>query len=215
MLRIPLLKKLKRRTHREVGLAQDAVTEAVYKLDSTATLHGGTSIWRCYKGNRFSDDLDFYLTPKKEFQQELMEELKLYNMQLAKYKETVNGIYSKIRSENAVISLEASFLKKPSRVVREFERMDGTTMDVLTLTAEDLLMEKLNAFTNRKLIRDFYDVYYLSSIAEPSREQKKRIQEALAKRILPVDESNLKAIVITGAVPSFNEMVQAIKRRIK
>jgi len=30
-----------------------------------AVLHEGTVIWRCFKSNRFSEDLDFYLEKKR------------------------------------------------------------------------------------------------------------------------------------------------------
>ena len=38
-------------------LLQDEVMQIVYGIDSKAVLHGGTSIWRCYGGKGFPEDL--------------------------------------------------------------------------------------------------------------------------------------------------------------
>ena len=46
---------------------QDRFIETVYSFDPSLILHGGTAIWRCYSGNRFSFDIDGYITSKKEF----------------------------------------------------------------------------------------------------------------------------------------------------
>ena len=35
-------------------------------MDNKIVLHGGTAIWRCYAGNRFSDDLDLYVKSDNE-----------------------------------------------------------------------------------------------------------------------------------------------------
>ena len=59
-MRIPLANKLKKRLHSETAFLQDEVIDIVYGLEPNAVLHGGTAIWRCYQGNRFSEDLDFY-----------------------------------------------------------------------------------------------------------------------------------------------------------
>ena len=58
---IPLILKLKKATHREIAKAQDLIVETLYEVFETAVFHGGTAIWRCYKGNRFSEDIDIYM----------------------------------------------------------------------------------------------------------------------------------------------------------
>ena len=37
------------------------IVETLYEIFDNAVLHGGTSIWRCYKGNRISEEVDVYL----------------------------------------------------------------------------------------------------------------------------------------------------------
>lgn len=59
-MQIPLEKRLRKRAQLEVALLQDEVIDLLYNIDSRLVLHGGTAIWRCYGGSRFSEDLDLY-----------------------------------------------------------------------------------------------------------------------------------------------------------
>lgn len=58
-MEIPLEKRLKKRLHVDVGRLQDEAMEVLYSVDNTLVLHGGTAIWRCFSGNRFSEDWTF------------------------------------------------------------------------------------------------------------------------------------------------------------
>jgi len=51
---IPLNLKLNKRSEREIAYAQDVIVAELYKFFPEAIIHGGTAIWRCYQGNRFS-----------------------------------------------------------------------------------------------------------------------------------------------------------------
>ena len=66
---IVLFNRLKKKLHREIALLQDELIDIIYSIEPNAVLHGGTAIWRCFQGNRFSEDLDFYLTPSKNFKE--------------------------------------------------------------------------------------------------------------------------------------------------
>ena len=61
MAQIPLALRLRKQVHRNVAVAQDIIVKELYGVFERAVLHGGTAIWRCYGGNRFSEDVDFYL----------------------------------------------------------------------------------------------------------------------------------------------------------
>ena len=42
---------------------QYEVIDIIYnRVEPDATLYGGTAIWRCYGGNRFSEDIHIYLS---------------------------------------------------------------------------------------------------------------------------------------------------------
>ena len=60
-IKIPLILKLKRAQQKEIAKAQDIIVNTLYEVFENAVLHGGTSIWRCYNGNRFSEDVDVYI----------------------------------------------------------------------------------------------------------------------------------------------------------
>lgn len=61
MANIPLTLRLKKQAHKKVAEAQDLIVKELYSVFDGAVLHGGTAIWRCYGGNRFSEDVDAYL----------------------------------------------------------------------------------------------------------------------------------------------------------
>ena len=63
---VELIRKIKRKYQREIGFAQDLVIENLYRFFPKAVLHGGTFIWRCFNGNRFSEDIYIFLPRKNE-----------------------------------------------------------------------------------------------------------------------------------------------------
>ena len=48
----------------EKAKLEDVLVELLYSRYNGLVFHGGTSIWRCHGGNRFSRDIDFYLDAK-------------------------------------------------------------------------------------------------------------------------------------------------------
>ncbi len=42
------------------AILEDEMVDLVLKHYSNFVMHGGTSVWRCYGGNRFSRYVDFY-----------------------------------------------------------------------------------------------------------------------------------------------------------
>ena len=58
---IPLILRLKRTNHKRIAEAQDLIIKELYGVFDKAVLHGGTALWRCYNGNRFSEDIDVYI----------------------------------------------------------------------------------------------------------------------------------------------------------
>lgn len=64
-MKIPLILQLKRQNHKELAIAQDIMVENIFNIED-AVFHGGTAIWRCYGGNRFSEVIDLYLPNDKK-----------------------------------------------------------------------------------------------------------------------------------------------------
>ncbi|MFH0970025.1 MAG: nucleotidyl transferase AbiEii/AbiGii toxin family protein [Candidatus Diapherotrites archaeon] len=213
-MNLPLDKRLKRQSHRDIARLQDVLVQIVYDLEPGAVMHGGTAIWRCFHGKRFSEDVDFYLSPKPNFQEKFTQQLEKEGAVLIKYRKTANAIYSVIRRERTDVSFETTFRSSKNPVASNYEKSDGTFLTVLTPSPEELLIEKITAFQNRKLIRDIYDVYHLSVIANLPTTERKILSKKLSTLPRPIDEENLQNILLEGAVPTFNQMIDALQRRL-
>ncbi len=208
---IPLLMRLRKQAHREVALLQDEVVEVLYSdfEDCKPVLHGGTAIWRCYKGNRFSEDLDFYAKPGSGFKEAFARQMESHGLQILKWKETENLIFAKISSGSAEVRLEINLKKIPNSIVGEFEKANGGIIGIYTLSAEALLEEKMQAYQNRRLVRDIYDVYHLTALAKIP----PHLKTFLKNIAPPLDEENLKTIVYSGVAPSFKHVVDVLFSR--
>ncbi len=212
-MKLPLRNVLKKQVQVELALLQDEVCEIMYAVAPNAVFHGGTSIWRCYFANRFSEDLDFYAQVKNSFENDLLIETKKRGLSVSKFRKTENNIFAKISNGRTEVSLEIANRTKTGAILVQYEKTDGSVINVFSLSKEDLIIEKAHAFLNRKLIRDIYDVYFLSSSTDLTK-IKTELKEFVSKAPLPIDEKNLKSLLYSGAVPSFEQMLSAIKRRV-
>ena len=214
-MKMPLFNRLKRQQHRDIAMLQDEVVDIVYSIEPRAILHGGTAVWRCYSSNRFSEDLDFYIGAAKGFKERFTQALESRNLSLQKFKQSSNTIFSRVSGENAEVRFEAALRKPKTFVAADYERLDGNRMSVFTLSPEALLAEKMDAYESRGKARDLYDLFLLSSFAEPNKAISASVKKFTKGIKEPVDESSLKALVFSGAVPSFEQMLAALKRRFK
>ncbi|MEM3245678.1 MAG: nucleotidyl transferase AbiEii/AbiGii toxin family protein [Candidatus Micrarchaeaceae archaeon] len=201
--------KLKRETQKKVAELQDETIELIYDIAPDTVIHGGTAIWRCYHGNRFSEDIDAYLRYDNKFKESLEREAKKRNLILSKFRETANTLFSEVRDSDTVIKFEATRSKVNGKPVT-YEKANGSFIDVLSLSPKDLMLEKITAYLSRKKIRDIYDVYFLSRYVSDD-DIKVKIKEILKKMPKPVDEQDLKAIVYIGAVPSYEQMIENLR----
>ena len=212
---IPLEKRLKRRLHVEVGRLQDEVMDAAYSLDNRLVFHGGTCIWRCYSGSRFSEDLDLYCNKPDRIAEGLKGVLESRALVLAKFKRTANVIFAKISNGDVEVRLELNVAAKAAGEARRYEKINGSSIEVLCLSVEELLAEKAAAYKNRRFVRDLYDVYYLSGLARTSEAAKMAVADILEDYKKPIDERNLQVLVYAGAVPTSEQMLLALKRRFQ
>jgi len=195
------------------------VMEVLFSLDASFVFHGGTCIWRCHSGCRFSEDLDLYL-PKLPagFEEALASSLSSRGLSVSKFKQTESLVFCKIQGPEAEMRVEINFSKCPPSVPVPYEKMDGSLMIVNAISLSELIIEKAHAYLGRRFIRDIYDVYFLSAgIGDKKTVQDQRTARELASLIRkfqpPADEPNLAAIVYSGAAPSFSSMLEALKRR--
>ncbi len=208
-MEIPLQTRLKRETHKKIAYAQDLIVQEVYSILNKAVLHGGTAIWRCYQGKRFSEDLDFYFPNDKSKIELLFENLKKIGFQIKKKKISENSIYSELEFDRTSVRLEATF-QNISGVIVDYEMSDGTFISIYSLTTEDFLIEKINTYLKRFKVRDLWDIFFL---LKSSKISKKDIEKLINNYKKPIDEDNLKVIIIEGIIPSSDEMLDYIKKK--
>jgi len=212
-MKIPLILKLKKTKHKEIALAQDILIEELYNFFNDAILHGGTAIWRCYGGNRFSEDIDVYLRKELKKINSFFDTLRRKGFSIKKEKISRNSLFSVLEFKKSIIRFEALF-KKVKGVLAEYQTADGNVITVLTLTPETLVIEKINAYLKRRKIRDLYDVFYLLRYVNVEKVRGK-LKEFLKRFKEPLDKEQLKALIISGLVPTVENMVEYIKRKIK
>ncbi|MGC8981476.1 MAG: nucleotidyl transferase AbiEii/AbiGii toxin family protein [Minisyncoccia bacterium] len=211
MVELPIIKKLKKRLHREIAIFQDILVREIFDYFETAVLHGGTAIWRCYQGNRFSEDVDFYLSPREKNKiLKFFEKLENLGIKILKKKFTSNAFYSRLKQNEVEIRLEVLFKKIENYITKEYETAEGLKFVINTLSAEDLIEEKVAAYLKRKMVRDLYDIYFLLNYADKEK-IKKEINKLLNNFKKPIDEKELKFLIIVGVAPKLNDILNKIK----
>ncbi len=213
MPQIPLILKLKKQAHKSIAEAQDIIVKELYAVFDKAVLHGGTSIWRCYGGNRFSEDVDVYIPNDKTRIDSLFESLKKNGFLVHKKKVTQKSLYSSMELNRAIVRLEALFKKPiPKGGLKEYETSNGNIITVYTLTPEELIKEKIGAYPNRLKIRDLYDIFFLLRHVKSKGEILKDLRKLIRQFKKPIDEKDLRVLIIEGLVPDTEGMLDFIKR---
>ena len=80
----PIIQQLKKQAHRDIARAQDLIVEVLFSIIASAVMHGGTAIWRCYQGNRFSEDIDVYLPKDQQKLNAFFQKLQQQGFQIEK-----------------------------------------------------------------------------------------------------------------------------------
>ncbi len=208
---MPLLLRLKKEKQREIAKAQDLIVKTLFEAFNNAVIHGGTAIWRCYNGNRFSEDVDAYIEKNMEKIEKLFKEFERNGFIIERKKISGNSIYSNLKLNRTLVRFEAVF-KKIKGVLKDYENTDGNFRTVYTLSTEELIREKISAYSNRLKIRDLYDIFFLLKYTDIS-----LIKNDLNKLVngfkKPVDEDNLKVLIIEGIIPKSKDMLDYIRRK--
>lgn len=209
---IPLRIRLKREMHRNVATAQDLIMEEMYSAFSDAVLHGGTAIWRCYGGNRFSEDIDVYLKKDDNRIDQFFKNLENKGFIIEKKKISKNSIFSKLMLNRTLVRFEAVF-KSIKGSLKEYETADGNFIAVYTLTPEELIIEKVDTYMKRLKIRDLYDIFFLLRHVKDNRKISSKLKLFIREFKQPIDEKDLKVIILEGLTPSSEKMLEYIKDR--
>lgn len=220
-MKLPLINTIKKRDHRDVALFQDVLIRIIYEIDNTAEIHGGTAIWRCYGGKRFSKDIDIYISSKvkrQEFKKRITKTAEKYNAEVIKLKDTGNLLFIELLLDNIYSEIDINYKKYyDDPVIREYENIDGTVSEVLTLPPEILTVEKIEAYKDRKYITDLYDIRILVDYAD-IKPIKKQLENFVSTIEIPKNykkaEAALGNLIYGGPIPTFKSMVNYIQRRI-
>src|SRR3989344_4119163 len=162
----PINIKLKKRAHKDIAYAQDLIVEELYDYLPEAVIHGGTAIWRCYQGNRFSEDIDVYIKKDKIRINKFFEHLEKKGFEIKKKRIKENSLYSVLKYNNALVRFEALFKTIKNPILKEYENVEGILINIYTLSPEDLIKEKINTYKKRRKIRDLYDIFFLLRYAK-------------------------------------------------
>jgi len=210
--RIPLINRIKKESHRQIAQAHDIIVEEIMKIIPEAVFHGGTSIWRCYNGNRFSEDLDFYLPNNKKKIEALFENLNKKGFVIKKKKISENSVYSELILDRLSVRFESTF-QKIKGVLLDYEKIDSGFLKIYGLSREQLINEKARTYLARRKIRDLYDIFFLLKFMGDLNPVAGVLKELIKNYSPPLDEDDLKVIILEGIVPKSEEMIEYIQRK--
>ncbi len=211
---VPLEMLLKNANYLEIARLQDEVIFRLYSTGTKLIFHGGTSIWRCYNGKRFSYNLNMYIKNEAELNK-LIRAFSKYNLFLKKVKERKAGktlAYYKVSNGKAEITLEFNRKRAIDRVIATYVKVDGSGMDIFTLPPEDLIAEKIAAYKSRRAVKDLYDIFILTHVADTN-STRSEIYRFITDLKAPLDERILPQLIYDGPVPNFSDMLNYIKNR--
>ena len=177
--------------------------------------HGGTAIWRCYEGKRFSEDLDFYSRSFQGILTEFQQSVLSHGLSVLSIKDTENIICSSIKNNNAIVRVKVNHVSTVAGNQMAYELSDGSHVEVLSLTADQFINEKMLVYNDRRYIRDIYDIYHISTNYQLQASTRINLMEFLSDLPPPVDEPVLRALVYTGLAPTFETMIREMKRHIR
>ena len=217
-MKLKLINRLKKRSHKDLALLQDIVIDIIYEVFPKSVLHGGTAIWRCYQGTRFSEDINVYFDKYDANNIEhFKKKLKNRKLEVKKFKITDNVIYAKIEMNNIIMKFEASFLDFNSNkiILKKYETIDGNYLNIFTLSAEELIKEKVNAYLSRRFVRDIYDIFILLDFVEEKKEIIASLKKLLSNFKQPIDKDILFSLVFYGSCPTTKQIMREIKKWVK
>lgn len=207
------------------AVLEDELVDLILKHHPDFVMHGGTTVWRCYGGARFSRDIDFYsnLGPEAEsaFQKEFHKVLteKGYSIREEKYNNKTKTLHIIVRGNNTTGKLDITF-SSAEGVAVDYLKTDGAKRLIRALSPEALLNEKISTYLNKHAegmheIQDLYDMVVLKTrLDHPPKSTIARLSEFLAivRNDPPKDEASLKGLILSGIAPTFVEMLDNLGR---
>lgn len=146
---------------------------------------GGTMLRLCHNLNRYSTDLDFWLKPRKNHDQ-LFHLLNDSFSEKYKIVDSANKKYTlifQLQSPNSKRTLKIEIRKEQSDFQYErkiaFSKFTNKQVQVLGLTLEQMMKNKIEAFLSRKLIRDCFDIDFIFKRGIPLPNEKSKLEKMI------------------------------------
>jgi predicted nucleotidyltransferase component of viral defense system len=128
---------------------------------------GGTMLRLCYGLNRYSGDLDFWFYREIDIEK-YFSRLKDYLTKYYTIRDAENKFYTmlfEIKSKDYPRSLKIEIRKKAGKVKTEFSiaysKHSNIQVLVRTISLQEVMISKVEAFLNRGEIRDVFDIEFL------------------------------------------------------
>ena len=212
-------------TQQTRAIVEDEIVDLILKHFENFVMHGGTAVWRCYGGNRFSRDIDFYSNLAASEESTLQKKLhKLltengYPIREEKYSNRTKTLHLIFRSNETTGKLDITFMEAKG-IAAEYLRVDGSKRIIRALSPEALMNEKIDAYSGKYAsgtheIHDLYDIIVLKDrISGLSKALHAKLAKFLAEIMAkpPGDEKGLKQLLLTGVAPSFGDMISILER---
>ena len=219
-MNLPISNRLKKRAQRDVATLEDVFIKIIYDIDNTAEIHGGTVVWRCFGGRRFSKDIDVYLQSRDELEtlkSKIKETTERYGAKMLKFKDTGNLIFAEFILGDIYSEIDINYKSYYKEyITRNYENVDGSFYEILIPPPEKLLLEKIEAYKDRTSITDLYDMRILADFVDVKLVGK-QLKEFLdrIKRPDNKEEERLKDLVYEGPIPSFTSLVKHLEEKMQ
>lgn len=137
------------------------------KLFANLVFSGGTMLRLCFGINRFSVDLDFWFI-KSADRNRVFKNIKDYLDQIYTLKDSANKFHTllfEIKSKDYPRSLKIKIRKETKRIKTEtaiaYSKYSNTQVFLKVVSLKDMMAAKIEAFLERKEIRDAFDMEFL------------------------------------------------------
>ncbi|MHB8371667.1 MAG: nucleotidyl transferase AbiEii/AbiGii toxin family protein [Thermoplasmataceae archaeon] len=195
----------------ELAEMQDLVIDIIYNdIEPEALLYGGTAIWRCYGGGRFSEDLDIYM--KNKSIETLISSLPKYGLKLL-WSDDDFPTNIRIGNNQSSLLIESKEGYAENQI-SQYLRVDGSSITISVFSPTELLVRKIEAYQGRCIIRDIYDIFILSRYLDRNDYTVRSTLISFLKNIkAPVDQGILSSLIYVGISNiSFQEMIDYLWR---
>lgn len=194
----------------DVAKMQDLVVEVIYNyVQPDAVLYGGTAIWRCFNGGRFSEDIDIYVN--RSFGSKFQKMLSRYNLSIVSRDKDL-PLHMRIGDGTTDVLVEAS-IGNPESIISQYARIDGSHITISVLSPAELLVRKIEAYRGRRYVRDIYDIFQLTNFLDKHDYYvTSHLRPFLKDLKEPVDEDILESLIYKGIKRlTFKKIVNYLK----